>query len=87
MTPGFTTHKSRHGRKQKRTLDTPVSTWEISNTYSELQMSAILMNIPQIWFLGIRCLRIALKIQNNLAEIVLQNRQDVGTFIPEQGGT
>ena len=34
MTPGFTTHKSSHGRKQKRALNTPVSPWEISDTYS-----------------------------------------------------
>ncbi|CAN0549585.1 unnamed protein product [Rangifer tarandus platyrhynchus] len=36
-TPGFTTHESSRGRKQKRTLSTPVSPWEISDTYSELQ--------------------------------------------------
>ena len=47
MTPGFTTHKSSHGRKQKRTLNTPVSPWEISDTYSGLPLSAILMNTPQ----------------------------------------
>jgi len=47
MTPGFTTHESSHGRKQKRTLDTPLSPWEISNTYSKLPMSAILMKTPQ----------------------------------------
>ena len=29
MTPGFTTHRSSHGRKQKRTLNIPVSPWEI----------------------------------------------------------
>ena len=63
MTPGFTTHESSHGRKQKRTVNTPVSPWEISDTYSELQMSAILINTPKIWFLGIRFLRIALKSQ------------------------
>ena len=48
MTSGFTTHESSHGRKQKRTLNTPVSPWEISDTYSGLQMSAILMNTPKI---------------------------------------
>ena len=48
MTPGFTTHESSHGRRQKRTLNTPVSPWEISDTYSGLQMSAILMNTPKI---------------------------------------
>ena len=47
--------------KQKRTLDTPVSSWEISDTYSELPMSVILMNTPKIWFLGIKFLRITLK--------------------------
>ena len=41
-------HESSHGRKQKRTLNTPVSPWEISDTYSELQMSAFLMNTPKI---------------------------------------
>ena len=35
------------GRKQKRTLNTPVSPWEISDTSSGLSMSAILMNTPQ----------------------------------------
>ena len=34
--------------------------WESSDTYSGLQMSAILVNTPKIWFLGIRFLRIAL---------------------------
>ena len=33
MTPGFTTHESSHGRKQKRTLNTPVSPWEISDLF------------------------------------------------------
>ena len=87
MTPGFTTHESSHGRKQKRTLNTPVSPWEISDTYSGLQMSAILMNTPKIKFLGIRFLRIALKSQHSLTEIVLQNRQEIDLLIPEQGGT
>ena len=32
-------------------LNTPVSPWEISDTYSELQMSAIPMNTPKIWFM------------------------------------
>ena len=49
------------GRKQKRTLNTPVSPWKISDTYSELQMSAILMNTPKIKFLEIRFLRVTLK--------------------------
>ena len=87
MTPGFTTHESSRGRKQKRTLNTPVSPWEISDTYSELQMSAILMNTPKIWFLGIRFLRTALKNQHSLAGVVLQNRQETDLLIPEQGGT
>ena len=52
MTLGFTTHESSHGRKQKRTLNTPVSPWEISDTYSELQMSAILMTPPKSSFWG-----------------------------------
>ena len=33
--PGFTTHESSHGKKQKRTLNTPVSPWEISDTCSD----------------------------------------------------
>ena len=28
MTPGFTTHESSHERKQKKTLNTPVSPWD-----------------------------------------------------------
>ena len=72
MTPGFTIHKSSHERKQKRTFNTPVSPWEISDTYSELQMRAILVNTLKIKFMGIRFLRIALKSQHRLTEIVLQ---------------
>ena len=87
MTPGFTTHESSHGKKQTRTLNTPVSPWEISDTYSELQMSAILMNIPKIKFLGIRFLKTALKSQHSLTGVVLQNRQEIDLLIPEQGGT
>ena len=86
MTPGFTTHESSHGRKQKRTLNTPVSTWEISDTYSGLQMSAILMNTPKIKFLEIRFLSIALKSQHSLAGTT-QNRQETDLLIPKQGGT
>ena len=86
MTTGFTTPKSSHGRKQKRTLSTPVSPWEISDTYSE-QMNVILMNTPKICFLGTRFLRIALKSQHSLVDILLQNRQDINLLIPEQGGT
>ena len=87
MTPGFTTHESSHGRKQERTLDTPVSPWEISDTYSELQMSAIPMNAPKIKFLGIRFLWIALKSQHSWEGVVLQNRQGTDLLIPEEGGT
>ena len=36
MTPEFTTHESSRGRRQKRTLNTPVSPWEISDAYSGL---------------------------------------------------
>ena len=35
MTTGFTTKESSHGRKQKRTLNTPVNPWEISDTYQD----------------------------------------------------
>ena len=87
MTPGFTTHESSRGRKQKKTLNTPVSPWEISDAYSGLQMSVILMNTPKIWFLGIRFLRTALKNQHSLAGVVLQNRQEIDLLIPEQGAT
>ena len=85
--PGQITHESSCGRKQKRTLNTPVSPWEISDTYSGLQMSAILMNTPKIKFLGRRFLRIALKSQHSLVGTVLQNRQEINLLIPEQGGT
>ena len=61
MTPGFITNESSCGRKQKRILNIHVSPWEISDTYSGLQMNAILMNTPNITFLEIRFLRIALK--------------------------
>ena len=84
MTPGFTTHKSSHGRKQKRTLNTTVSPWEMSDTYSQLQMSALLINNPKIWSLGIRFLKTALNSQHSLAESVLQNRQEIVLLISEQ---
>ena len=87
MTPGFTTHKSSRERKQKRTLKTPVSPWEILDTNSELQMSAILMNTPKIKFLGIRFLWIALKSQHGWEGIVFQNRQEIDLLIAKQGGT
>ena len=87
MTPRLTTHESSHGRKQKRTLNTPVSPWEISDTYSKLHMSALLINNPKIWSLGIRFLKTALKGQHSLAKIILQNREEIDILIPEQGGT
>ena len=59
----------------------------ISDTYLGLQMSAILMNTPKIRCLGIRFLRIALKIQHSLAGVVLHNRQEVDILIPEHRGT
>ena len=68
-------HESSHGRKQKRTLNTPVSPWEISNINSGLPMSAILMSTPKIWFLGIGFLRTALKSQHSLLWVVLQNKR------------
>ena len=49
--------------EENRTLNIPVSPWEISTTYSGLPTNAILMNTPKIWFLGIRFLWIALKSQ------------------------
>ena len=64
-----------------------MSPWEISDTYSEMQTGAILMNTPKTKFLGIRFLRIALNSQHSLTEIVLQNRQEIDLLIPEQGGT
>ena len=47
MIPGFTIHKSSRRKKQK-TLNTPVSPREISDTYSGLPMTAILMSTPKI---------------------------------------
>ena len=41
----------------------------------------------KIKFLRIRFLKIALKSQQSLAEVVLQNRQEIGLLIPKQGGT
>ena len=87
MTPAFPTHESSHRRKQKRTLNTPVSPWEISDTYSELQMNAILMNTSKIKFLGKRFLRTVLWSQHSLSSAVLQNRQEIDLLIPEQGRT
>ena len=59
-TPGFTIQALSCGRTQKRTLNTPVSPWEISATYSGLQISAIVMNRQKIKFLGINFIRRAL---------------------------
>ena len=73
--------------EKRRGHSTPVSPWEIADTYSGLQMSAILMNTPKIKFLGIRFLRTALKSQQSLAGVVLQNRQEIDLLSPEQGGT
>ena len=61
--------------------------WEISDTYSELPVSAILMNTPKIWFLGIKFLRITLRSQHSLAGVVLQKRREIDLLVPEQGGT
>ena len=77
----------KHGRKQKRTLNTPVSPWEISDTFSGLQMSVILTNTPRIKILGIRFLKRALKSQHSLAEVVLQNIWEIDLLIHKQGGT
>ena len=64
-----------------------MNSWEISNTYSGLQMSDILMNTPKIKFLWVRFLRTAPKTQHSLAGVVLQNRQEIELLTPEQGGT
>ena len=64
-----------------------MSSWETWDTYSELQMNVILINTPQIKFLGIRFLRITVKNQHSLAEFVVQNRQEIDLLNPEQGGT
>ena len=59
---------------------------DLSDTYSELQMSAILINTPEIKFLGIRFLRTALKSQHSLARVVLQNRQEIDLLISDKEG-
>ena len=64
-----------------------MSPWAISDTYSELQMSAILINTPKIKFLGIWFLRIALKSKHSWPGVVLQNRQEMDLLIPEKGRT
>ena len=66
-------------RKPRQTGASPLAG---ADTYSGLQMSAILMNTPQIKFLGIRFLRTALKSQHNLAGVVLQDRQEIDLLIP-----
>ena len=63
-------------KKTEEDTQYTVSPWEISDTYSGLQMSAILMNTPKIKFLGIRFLRVALKNQHNLAGVLLQETKD-----------
>ena len=67
---GFTTHQSGRGREKKRTFNIPVSPLEISDTYSGLQMSVILMNTPKIKFLGIRFLTQSV---NQLSHSVMSN--------------
>ena len=57
----------------KETEEDTQYTWEISDAYLGLQMSAILMNTPKIKFLEIRFLRIALKSQHSLEVAVPQN--------------
>lgn len=48
--------------KRRVTLNTPVASWELSNTYSELSISnLLLMNTPKIKFLGISFLGITLE--------------------------
>ena len=72
--------------ENRRGQDTPVSPWEISDTYSEVQMSVILINTPKIKFVGIIFLRTALKSQHSFAGTT-QNRQDIDLLVPEQGKT
>ena len=45
-----------------------MSPWEISDTYSELQVSAIPVNTPKIKFLGIRFLRIPLSLERGILD-------------------
>ena len=89
--PGYDSwiHYSRVKLCKKTEEDTQYTCepWEISDTQPGLQISAILMNTPKIKFLGIRFLRTALKSQHSLAEVVLQNRQEIDLLIPEKGGT
>ena len=85
-TPGFTTHKS---SMEENRRGHSIHLWapgEISDTYSGLPMSVILMITPKILFLGIRFLRITLKSQHSLTKTVLQNRQEIDLLVPEQGG-
>ena len=74
--------KKKHKKTLKRTLNTPVR----SDTYSGLQMNAILINTPKIKFLEIRFLRIALKSQHSLVGVVLQNRQEIHLLILNKEG-
>ena len=71
-------------RRKPRQIGTSPLGW--ADTYSGLQMSAILMNTPQIMFLGIRFLRIALKSQHSLSRIVLQiDRRQITWSLNKEG--
>ena len=74
-------------KKTEEDIQYTCEPWEISDTYSELPVSAILMNTPKIWFLGIKFPRITLRSQHSLTENVLQDRQEIDLLISEQGGT
>ena len=80
-------HTSQAWKKTEEDTQYTCEPLEISDTYSGLQMSAILMNTPRIKILEIRFLTIALKSQYSLAEVVLQNIREIDLLIPEQGET
>ena len=80
------THESSHRRKQKRTLNTPVSPGRSQTPIQDYNWVSF-TNTPKIKFLEIRFLRIALKSQHRLAGVVVLNRQEIDLLIPEQGGT
>ena len=86
MTPGFTTHKSNHGRKQKRTLNIPVSPWEISDTYSGLHISAILIETQNL-VSGDEISKDSSKEPTQLGRDCTPKYIGVDLLIPEQGGT